>query len=133
MHLVAEKAKGAILVIDDDTLVRRMLCSSLHKMGYTTIEAPTGMSGLHEFKKSRPSLVITDLLMPDENGFETILKIRAESSDVKIIAMSSGGRNQDGDFLEVARELGAHAIIKKPFTLEDIEEALAIVLSGAAQ
>lgn len=122
--------KGIILVIDDDTMVRRMLCQALQKMSYNTVEAPTGRSGIQEFQKYSPDIVITDIVMPDENGFETILKIRCMKPGVKIIAMSSGGAQGKGDFLETAQELGAHATIKKPFTVADIETALVAALAG---
>ena len=124
----AHEKKSTILVIDDDTLVRRMLCSALHKMHYKTVEAPTGSSGLQAFKKNNPDLVITDLIMPDENGFEAILKIRAVNPNVKIIAMSSGGAYKKNGFLEMAEDLGAQATIKKPFTVAEIETAVSALL-----
>ena len=133
MKAVKEKTKGVVLVIDDDTLVRRMLCAALNKMEFETIEAPTGVSGLFEYKKYKPGIVITDLIMPDGNGFETILKIRAEDPDVRIIAMSSGGSSNDGDFLEATRELGARATIRKPFTVEDVRQALAVALKDSVK
>jgi DNA-binding response OmpR family regulator len=113
-----------ILVIDDDTLVRRMLGSALKKKGYVVLEAVTGETGLMAFKKSAPDIVITDLLMPDKNGLETIVAIRAINSNVKIIAMSGGGASGDGDFLELASQIGAAATICKPFTVEEIEAVL---------
>jgi len=124
----AEEYKRIVLVIEDDTMIRRMLCAALHKMNFRTVEAPTGSSGLHAFKKTNPDLVITDLIMPDENGLQAILKIRAAKPDVKIIAISGGGRKGSEDILETARDLGARVTIKKPFTMTDIEKAVAAAL-----
>jgi len=120
----AEKHKGTVLVIEDDTMIRRMLCAALQKMNFRTLEAPTGSSGLQAFKKNNPDLVITDLIMPDENGLQAILKIRAAKPDVKIIAISGGARRGAEDMLETALDLGARATIKKPFTVTDIERAI---------
>lgn len=116
--------KYRILVIDDDTLTRRVLCAALQKMEHTTVEAPTGGAGLHEFKKSQPDIVITDIMMPDKNGFEAIREMRAANRDVKIIAMSGGGTVNNRDVLMTATDLGAAATISKPFTVDDIRKVL---------
>lgn len=126
------QAEQKILVIDDDTLIRRVLCAALKKMGYATLEAPTGEAGLVEFKRSKPFAVITDVLMPDKNGLQTINELRALDPQVKIIAMSGGGSGQDGqDFLEMAQELGAAATLSKPFEAEDVQKALDAITEKA--
>lgn len=123
-------ASYKILVIDDDTLTRRVLCAALQKMDHTTVEAPTGQVGLHEFRKSQPDVVITDIMMPDKNGLEAIVEMRAANRDVRIIAMSSGGPASKGDVLAIATELGASATIRKPFTVEDITKVLEKVMGA---
>jgi DNA-binding response OmpR family regulator len=113
-----------VLVIDDDTIVRRLVCSALKKMEYTAFEACTGQTGIMEFDKVKPDLVITDVMMPDKNGLETIAALRAKRPDLKIIAMSGGGSVGGQDFLTVAKDLGAAATLKKPFEVEDLKAAL---------
>ncbi len=113
-----------ILVIDDDTLVRRTLCAALTKLGYAVTEAPTGQMGMAEFRKDAPDVVITDVMMPDKNGLETISEIRTLNPTVKIIAMSGGGDRQGQDLLELAKDVGAVATLSKPFDLETIQETL---------
>lgn len=113
-----------VLVIDDDTIVRRALCAGLAKLGYPTAEAPTAEAGLAEFKKEKPEIVITDVVMPEKNGLQLITEIRALNPKVKIIAMSGGGKANNGEFFDFATELGAAATLAKPFELEDVKAVL---------
>jgi CheY-like chemotaxis protein len=118
----SEKPEHAarVLVIDDDTLVRRTMCAALKKLGYITTEAATGREGVAEYKKARHDIVITDVMMPDKNGLQTI----------RIVAMSGGGTNTDGSYLELARDVGALATLAKPFTPDDIAQVLAQLDAG---
>lgn len=114
-----------ILVIDDDTLVRRTLCMTLAKMGYAVVEAPTGQMGIVEFKKENPDIVITDVMMPDKNGLETISELRALNPAVRIVAMSGNGPpGAGGDLLDLALDVGAVATLNKPFTIDAIRDVL---------
>lgn len=114
-----------VLVIDDDTIIRRMLCSALKKLDYIAFEACTGQTGIMEFDKVRPDFVITDVMMPDKNGFETIAALRTKQPALKIIAMTGGGTVGGVDFLTVAKDLGAAATLQKPFEIDDLKAALA--------
>lgn len=124
------KPAARVLVIDDDTLVRRTMCAALKKLGYETSEAATGQEGVAEYKRSRHDVVITDVMMPDKNGLQTITEIRALNPAVKIVAMSGGGANNDGSYLELARDVGALATLAKPFTPDDIAQVLAQLGAG---
>jgi two-component system, chemotaxis family, chemotaxis protein CheY len=106
---------ATILVIDDDALVRRTIARMLRCWGYEVIVAEDGCRGVELFRSAAPALVITDIIMPDKDGIETIRDIRALRPDVKIIAMSGGGRIGNLDFLNIAAKLGAAEIISKPF------------------
>jgi CheY-like chemotaxis protein len=76
-------------------------------------------------QKLRPSkLLITDLFMPDADGFETIERFRKEYPDIRIVAISGGGASMRTDHLPVAREIGAHATLHKPFPVETLLETL---------
>lgn len=113
-------AKTKVLVIEDDTLTRVTLCRIFDKMGYATSEACNGMMGMKLFRQEKPQIIVTDLLMPDKEGLETISEIRAADGDVKIIAMSGGGSTQNFGFLELARKFGADFTLQKPFRPDDI-------------
>ena len=113
-----------ILVIDDDEQLRRMLCLALGREGYVVVEAGDGNEGLHQLREAPVDLIITDLLMPEKEGLETIMDIRREFPDVKIIAMSGGGQARNLNFLRVAERLGAQRTMSKPF---HIHALLAVV------
>jgi CheY-like chemotaxis protein len=108
-----------ILVIEDDTLTRMTLCRQLQKMGYLTVEACNGFMGLTQFKRERPDIVFTDIVMPDKEGIATIHELRAIDPKARIIAMS-GGQGNLIDCLQMAEDVGAVKTLKKPFTPSDI-------------
>jgi DNA-binding NtrC family response regulator len=113
-----------ILVIDDDQAVRFTLEAILTSAGYEVMLADTGISGMRLYRTAPPDLVITDIIMPDQEGIETIIEIRRKDPGAKIIAISGGGRYANGHFLELAMGLGANAALAKPF---DLDELLAVV------
>jgi len=118
-----------ILVIDDDEQMRRMIRTMLERAGYDVLEAADGRIGMKLFRQAPTDLVITDIVMPEMEGLETIMALKRESPPVKIIAISGGARMQPGDYLIVAKELGAHRTLTKPFRrhalLEAVKELLA--------
>jgi CheY-like chemotaxis protein len=115
---------GYILVVDDDHNFRQMLCQMLERSGYEVVEAEDGNVALRECAKVIPSLVITDIIMPDKEGLETIQEIRAKYPQVNIIAMSGGGRIAAGSYLPLAKGLGAVKTLQKPFRREEILKAV---------
>jgi CheY-like chemotaxis protein len=105
-----------ILVIDDDELVRETLDIVLQDAGHTVILAQNGRLGLKQLDDQAVDLVITDLFMPEMEGFETMNLVRRHQPDLKVIAISGGGRGSDqGLYLEEAEMLGADASLAKPF------------------
>ncbi len=103
-----------ILIIDDDELVRLTLKNLVKKAGFLVSEADNGRTGMDMFAKERPQIVITDILMPDKEGLETITEMRKISPHAAIIAMSSGGSTKNLSFLQLAKQLGANYTITKP-------------------
>lgn len=103
-----------ILVIDDNVVVRNTIVQLLEGEGYQVVSAEDGRRGLNVFRTERPDLVITDIIMPEKEGIETIRDIREASPNAKIIAISGGGRIGNTDFLRIARQLGASDVISKP-------------------
>jgi CheY-like chemotaxis protein len=122
--------KYYILVIDDDAMVRHALTKLLEGKGYEVQSAPEGRQGLQAFRKRRADLVITDIIMPEMEGIETIMELRVLSRDCPIIAMSGGGRFGKPDFLGVAIHLGANATLSKPFETEELLQTVAGCLTG---
>jgi CheY-like chemotaxis protein len=113
-----------ILIIDDEDQPRRMLQQVLIRVGYEVVEARDGNEGLQLFRASPTDLIITDILMPEKEGLETIIDLRREFPAVKIIAISGGGRTGNLNFLEVAKRLGAQRTLQKPFELQEMIAAV---------
>jgi len=121
-----------ILLIDDDNLLRGLLRINLEEAGYTVTEARDGKEGLALQAQSPADLVLTDLIMPEKEGVETIIELRKKHPKVKIIAMSGGGRGSATDYLQTARKLGAARTLCKPFTDEELLAAIQEVLGAPA-
>ncbi len=111
---------NTILVMDDDEQVRNMLCETLKREGYQVLDAADGEEGMKLFRKKGADLIITDLIMPNKEGLETIIELRKEFRDVKIIAISGGGRVEPDEYLSLAESLGAHVTLAKPFEREEL-------------
>lgn len=119
-----------ILIVEDEKELREMLKMSLLRHKYTVLEAVDGKDAITHFKPSITDLVITDLIMPDEDGLKVIMKLREIKPAIKIIAISGGGKAGPGSYLNLAKALGADAIYSKPFSINDlisrIEELLTV-------
>jgi DNA-binding response OmpR family regulator len=113
-----------ILVIDDDEVIRALLRDFLERDGYEVMEAENGKIGLKLLRENGADLVITDLIMPEKEGIETIRELRKDFSDVKIIAISGGGAIGPETYLQMAKSMGAHRVFGKPFSLQEISEAI---------
>ena len=109
-----------ILVIDDDHLVRYALSKILLGAGYAVVTASDGRRGMAVLRAEHPDVVITDIIMPEQEGIDTIIQIRRERPAIKIIAISGGGRIRNVDFLEMAHSLGASEVIAKPFEANEL-------------
>ena len=109
-----------ILVIDDDDDLRDTLRAMLERGGYTVHEARNGQEGLAWCQAHAIALVITDLLMPEQEGMETIRQLRALDPAPAIIAMSGGGLFSGQDLLHIAIVLGADRALQKPIRARDL-------------
>jgi DNA-binding response OmpR family regulator len=109
-----------IVVIDDDAMVRTAVTRILEAEGFQVALAGDGREGLKLMHSLQPRLVITDIIMPEMEGIETIREMRRERSDLKIMAISGGARMGNANFLDMARTMGADAIMEKPFEPEDL-------------
>ena len=109
-----------ILVADDDDQVRMLLKRVLVKAGYDVSEARNGNEAVRIFKQKPAALLITDLIMPDKEGIETIQEFRRSQVPVKIIAMSGGGRLDQNMYLSMAKKIGANSVLSKPFMPQEL-------------
>jgi PAS domain S-box-containing protein len=125
--LRAADRPARIVVADDEAGVRSFLRLVLEGAGYEVMEAPNGKLVLQEARAGRVDLVITDLVMPEQEGMETIRALRREVPGVGIIAISGALGPQ---FLEVARTLGAQAVLSKPLSAELLLAEVAEVLKS---
>jgi DNA-binding response OmpR family regulator len=117
-----------ILVIDDEDEVRQVLRQMLVREGFEVVDAPDGKAGLKLFREHPAEVVITDIIMPEKDGLETMEEIRKNCPETKIIAISGGGRLEPSFYLDLARRLGACRTLYKPFALEEIVAAVQEVM-----
>ncbi len=103
-----------IIVIDDDDQVRLMLGMILEKAGYVVETAPNGLAGMDAQRLDPASLIITDIIMPEQEGIETVVELQREFPATKIIAISGGGSLDPSTFLTLAEDLGASCTFCKP-------------------
>ena len=113
-----------ILVIDDDDQVRQMLKQMLEREGYEVIDAADGKEGIRLYRNEPTDLIITDIIMPEKEGLETIRELKQDFPDIKIIAISGGGRLDPGNYLEIARKWGVGRTFAKPFDRTELLEAI---------
>ena len=117
-----------VLVIDDESQVRSMVRELLEDEGYAVVDAKDGKEGLKLFRNEPTDLVITDIIMPEKEGLETILELRRFSPGVKIIAISGGGRLVSKDCLDIAQKFGAQRVFSKPLNNNELLRAIAELL-----
>jgi DNA-binding response OmpR family regulator len=121
--------QSRILVIEDDTEVRDLLRALLGRAGHEVEVANDGVAGIHAFRTNPADLIITDLVMPGKEGLETIVDLRREFPDLKIIAISGGGLDGQNNYLNAAQLCGATMTFRKPFDNEEFVDAVNELLS----
>ena len=117
-----------ILLIDDDEQVLDMLYESLTREGYDVLRASNGEQGLRLYRQEPVDLIITDIIMPEKEGLETIIELRQDFPDVKIIAISGGGRIGTKDYLHLAKIFGVQRTFTKPVAREQLLDAITELL-----
>jgi DNA-binding response OmpR family regulator len=126
---VRKQLVARILIIDDDEQVLTMLQQLLEREGYEVITAPDGKAGMRLFREEGADLIITDILMPEKDGLETIIELRKDYPDVRIMAISGGGEIEPRFYLHFANEFGALSILTKPFEREELLAAVRELLN----
>ncbi|HZK89397.1 MAG TPA: response regulator [Stellaceae bacterium] len=121
-----------ILVIDDDDRLRRLVEKVLTLGGHEVLAAANGAEGMAIFRKESPEIVVTDIVMPEQEGLGTIMMMRRECPKARIIAMSGGGRVGNLDVLGAAHALGSDEVIAKPFLPRDLLDLINRLVSDSA-
>ena len=118
-----------ILVVDDELTIRSLFEEVLKDANHSVKSASNGKEALAILKKETFDLLITDIIMPELDGLELIREIRKTSPDIKIIAMSGGGRLSASKYLPVAGKIGAHKVLKKPVSIDDLVDCVNSLLN----
>ncbi|HEY1750100.1 MAG TPA: response regulator [Caulobacteraceae bacterium] len=113
-----------VCILDDDELVRAKLALDLRAMGHDTIELGDSREVRQVLATQPVDAVIVDIVMPDKDGVEVIAEIRKGWPDVRVIAVSAGGRVGPSLYLEIARQMGAAACLAKPVEPDRLKAAL---------
>lgn len=121
-----------ILIIDDDNLFVKLMVHSLTQRGHDVAFALDGLAGSKAFTASQFDVVVCDIIMPEQEGVETIKAMRSQRPDIGIVAISGGlsiGRDTNLDVLKIAGQFGADVTLKKPFQLSELAAAVDKALS----
>jgi DNA-binding response OmpR family regulator len=110
----------SVLLIDDDLELLRQMAAAFAGTDFQVRAAPDGQAGLASFLAAPSDLVVTDIIMPNREGIETIVALKKASRTVQVVAISGGYRVEPADFLHLARHVGADAALAKPFRLADL-------------
>ena len=113
-----------IILVDDDADQRQALRLALELGGYPTREAAHGGEALALQRERVSPFLVTDIFMPETDGFEAIAAFRSEFPQTKIIAISGGGQRAKHDYLGSARLMGVDGIFQKPFDIESLLDML---------
>jgi DNA-binding response OmpR family regulator len=116
-----------ILLIDDDDLLRGVLAKALTHAGHEVLQAMDGKQGVDVARATQLDLVITDLIMPIQEGVETIMTLAKEQPKLSLIAMSGGASNSKL-YLQIAGKIGARRVLNKPFTPKELVKVIDEVL-----
>jgi CheY-like chemotaxis protein len=116
-----------ILIVDDDELFRPMLRNTLIKLGHSVRDTSDGDEAMLMYHEEPADVLMTDIIMPGREGLEVIAMFKGRFPDLKVVAMSGSGRVVDTNYLKLATEGGADAVIEKPFSREKLTAVLSQV------
>ena len=112
-----------VLIVDDEASIRGLLRQAFEMNSFEVIEASNGEEAVRTFREGGIDLVITDIIMPDKEGLESIMDLKEIDPDVKIIAISGGGRLEPHSYLQMAANFGAKKVFQKPLSISLLIEA----------
>lgn len=117
-----------ILLIDDEDDIRLLVSSLLARLGHQVRQASNGIEGLKLYRESPADLVITDVVMPEQEGLSMIIELRKMHPAARIIAMSGGFAHDPKLYLHMAQKFGADRVLRKPFSLEELKSTVEAML-----
>jgi CheY-like chemotaxis protein len=121
-----------ILVIDDDTQMCDLIKMILRMNGHQIRIAHDGIEGIKLYREKKPDLILTDVIMPNQDGIQMVMELKQIDKTIPIIVMSGGRRSVTAEFnLESAELLGVHSTLKKPFTQEQLLEVVKTALTSS--
>jgi DNA-binding NtrC family response regulator len=129
---VSEQDRAQILVVDDDPAVCRMLQVALEICGHQVVTISHARTALSYLETNPVDLVITDLVMPDVEGIEIIMRVNHVHPSIPIVAISGEGADGPEEYLSIARLLGAHRTLSKPFDCRQLLQLVSELLAGRA-
>ena len=113
-----------VLIVDDDEQIRVLLQQMMEWAGFEVLVAENGKIAMQMQSRQPADLVITDLIMPEQEGLETISRLKKDYAGIKIIAISGGGRIGPEAYLPAALELGADLVFSKPFDVQEVVDSV---------
>ncbi|MEW6305677.1 MAG: response regulator [Verrucomicrobiota bacterium] len=122
-----------VLIVDDDAEFLGMLREALQTAGHDVVEACNGDEALDQFHSNVIDVIITDIVMPQRGGIETIVELRKEYPDLKVIAISGAVVNGQSRMLDWAKRVGASRTFMKPFEVKDLLMAVRALAAKPAQ
>jgi CheY-like chemotaxis protein len=111
-----------ILVIDDDPVLRRVVTLALEAAGHSVLRCENGRKAVAYLEHDHADLLITDIVMPEMDGVETLRAARLLDPNLPILAISGGGSFDPKDYLGIAQAFGATAVLPKPFRPAELVE-----------
>lgn len=120
---------SSVLVIDDEAPVRKVLRKALEMERYKVMDAADGSEGIDLCREHPMDLVLTDILMPEKEGLETIMAFKRDFPEVRIFAMSGCGLIDSDCCLGMAKGLGAARVYTKPIKIEGLLEDVGELLN----
>jgi len=124
------KSKAKILIVDDEAPMRFVIQHLLHAEGYDVTTACDGRAAVEIASQERFDVIMTDLIMPRQDGIETILQLRVSHPDTRIIAMSGGWNGGAQSYLRLAGKIGATRTLAKPFDKATLLDAIKSEIRG---
>jgi CheY-like chemotaxis protein len=127
---VAPVAGERVLVVDDDPVIRQLICVNLELEGYDVHTADDGQDALDKVREVDPAVITLDIMMPRLDGWDTAARLRSdpETAHIKVILLSA--RAQEAD-LRRGEGIGVDAYLTKPFDPDELVEAVRRLAEGA--
>ena len=120
-----------ILVVDDEALVRNMMCDGLAAAGHVALAASSGEEALQTVQTERPACILMDIMMPDLDGYDTCAALKADpqTAAIPVLLVSA---TTDARVMEQAKQVGATTVLRKPVRLDELRRAITQALGAPA-